>query len=559
MKIILERENYEEVVLENCEFEITKIPAPTDLNFPIFRVDFTKKKSISESEIFEKISGTKTGYKIKNISEISDSNIAELSGAKSLKLKKTGDFTVKIVLEKMNFEDAEITGCRFRILSAAPSFTFDKINKTLNDSKVISKMEISEQVKGGDKTGWKIKSISELSGLAELSGTAPNLEMVLKKPSNIKFKIVMEHPNYFNAEINGEIAFLFQKHVGFGIKNFVVDKKGDIFASEGSRSDRVPFYAKISGKDATEIFRKNFKVVKTGFFPYALEAITDTKGRVWFVGQEFNLPFKYEGFLAEVDSKNGNLKNKKLFGINGSEIASIVELKGGGFLLGGSYEYLFKLDKDLNTIWSKKNSDNVSSKYSHVHERNDGNLLTIISPGNKVTLSLVSALTGGAIWEKSITRLEGKTYKEFNFTKAVFNADDTFYMGGHILREVIVPSTGVPNSFTEMVIVKVSKTGSIEKIKTLFHLTDPYDSGKKASVYQIIKSKDGNLIIFGQKLSKAVLFKIDKNLNILWEKRLLGGRDSKGDLYETPEGDLIVADGQYIIKLDSEGNILGSK
>ena len=73
--ITLRKENYEDVILNNCEFNITKIAAPTGLSFPVFKTVFANNKIISERQILnnisENIAGDKTGYSVKSISGLS--------------------------------------------------------------------------------------------------------------------------------------------------------------------------------------------------------------------------------------------------------------------------------------------------------------------------------------------------------------------------------------------------------------------------------------------------------------------------------------------------------
>ena len=115
MKIILERENYEDVFLRDCEFEI--LGAAPILSFEKLEKIYGNIP-ISENEIFGKIRGLGgLGYKIKrifNLQDLSGVGVAEIKG-KTLKMNKIGKFKIDISLELAGYENAEIRDCEFEI------------------------------------------------------------------------------------------------------------------------------------------------------------------------------------------------------------------------------------------------------------------------------------------------------------------------------------------------------------------------------------------------------------------------------------------------------------
>ena len=85
--ITLQKENYEDVILNNCQFNITKIPKPMNLDFPVFKTVFANNKIISETDILDNISGDISGYSIKNISEIIGSGYCGIERCKNFKIE----------------------------------------------------------------------------------------------------------------------------------------------------------------------------------------------------------------------------------------------------------------------------------------------------------------------------------------------------------------------------------------------------------------------------------------------------------------------------------------
>ena len=203
--ITLQKENYEDVILNNCEFNITKIPKPTNLNFPVFKTVFANNKIISETDILGNISGDISGYAIKNISGLrvlTGGDVAEIEN-KTLKIKKLGKFQVKIILEKENYEDVFLGNCEFEILGAAPILSFEKLEKRYGNIP-ISENEIFGKIRGLGGLDYKIKRIFNLQdlsgvGMAEVRGKT----LKMNKIGKFKVDISLELAGYENAEITG--------------------------------------------------------------------------------------------------------------------------------------------------------------------------------------------------------------------------------------------------------------------------------------------------------------------------------------------------------------------
>ena len=112
--IVLEKTNYIDIAINNCEFEISKLIAPK-LTFTKFE-KYNNDKIITAKQILANVGGAKAGYNIKSINDISDANIAEVKGTE-INLKKLGTFTAEIVLESDNYEDATLKNCSFSYIN----------------------------------------------------------------------------------------------------------------------------------------------------------------------------------------------------------------------------------------------------------------------------------------------------------------------------------------------------------------------------------------------------------------------------------------------------------
>ena len=68
-----------------AQFEITKLPAKTDLRFTKLTIPY--RSTVTAQDILAQVTGTKGGYTLKNIVFVSTTDVAELTGL-SLSIKK---------------------------------------------------------------------------------------------------------------------------------------------------------------------------------------------------------------------------------------------------------------------------------------------------------------------------------------------------------------------------------------------------------------------------------------------------------------------------------------
>ena len=125
--IILEKNGFLDIPLNNCEFIIRK-PAPPFTFSKLTRTD--GNKTITTAQILKQIQSTttaKNGWTIKYIRiPILHGSKAEVPpGTKNIKVKQAGAaqlFTANITLEKSGFFDVELKDCEFIISSPRPYF-----------------------------------------------------------------------------------------------------------------------------------------------------------------------------------------------------------------------------------------------------------------------------------------------------------------------------------------------------------------------------------------------------------------------------------------------------
>ena len=175
-----------------------KDPAPT-LTYTTQNIAFSSltggvTKEVAGSMILKGVMGEKDGYTIKEITLVSSTASAKLSGDK-FTLTKVGNIVFNLVLKHSSKQDASIKNCTIVIdKGAAASLTFNKRTKTFASGGSFTTNEILAGVQGS-KTGYTLKSIASLtpSGIASVSGTKPNFVLNFTKAGTFTATIVLEH------------------------------------------------------------------------------------------------------------------------------------------------------------------------------------------------------------------------------------------------------------------------------------------------------------------------------------------------------------------------------
>ena len=232
--IILQHSTKADVTITNCKFEIAKLNAPTNLSFTKRTKTFTSGGSFSTTNILAGVSGTKDGYTVKNIKNLS-SNIVNITPTKALHFKNSvGTFTATIILEHNTKADVTITNCDFEITRAnAETLSFTKITKKFTSGGTIDNAKIMSHITG-NKTGYTLKSITALNptGVASESGTVPNIYLSMTKVGTFTATITLEHSTKQDAIITNCKFELTAKTV----ENLTFSKRSKAFSTGGSFS-----------------------------------------------------------------------------------------------------------------------------------------------------------------------------------------------------------------------------------------------------------------------------------------------------------------------------------
>ena len=201
---------YSDATLTGAAFTITKLTAPK-LSFDKLTLPY--QKVVSEATILQQVKGTKNGYTLKNISEISGiseitgSILAEFTGTPkaALHLKKAGSFSAKITLTHPLYADVEITGAQFEITL---KIAFNQL--TIAYKKLITSAEIEAQIQGLAVSGYSLKSISEISGISEITGSdiveltgTPKTSLYIKKPGRFTATLTLGKASKADRNLTG--------------------------------------------------------------------------------------------------------------------------------------------------------------------------------------------------------------------------------------------------------------------------------------------------------------------------------------------------------------------
>ena len=166
----------QDATITNCEFDVSKQPAPTDLIWKGqsgFGLSEKFDGSFLEAQILNNVGGTKTGYSVKEITNLGGQNPSSIatidSGKKSITYIKVGVFTADVTLQHATKADKTFMGAKFQITKAdSPknlvwtganglSETFDENNKKFTEAQILNNV-------GGSKTGYSLKEITNLGG-----------------------------------------------------------------------------------------------------------------------------------------------------------------------------------------------------------------------------------------------------------------------------------------------------------------------------------------------------------------------------------------------------------
>ncbi len=204
--LVLKHASKEDATIKNCKIIISK-DAPATLTFNRVSKAFVSGGNFTTSEILAGVTGTKSGYTLKEIKALDPSDVASVTGTKpdlSLTMTKIGSFTATIVLEHSTKGDVTIKGAEFKISSSAGErLTFGKLTKVYSIGGRFTTAEILGSVRG-TKTGYTLREMRSLTpiGIANVTGTKPSLSLTMTKAGAFTATLVLEHATKGDSTID---------------------------------------------------------------------------------------------------------------------------------------------------------------------------------------------------------------------------------------------------------------------------------------------------------------------------------------------------------------------
>ena len=207
-RLTFTKDTYVDAVVTGT-FEIAKVAAPS-LGFTPISKKFGGSNTISKTEILNKITGNKTGYVLKSIVP-SDDSFASVGGGFEMTLRRAGNFTATITLQRENYEDAIIPNCSFKIApgDAPTDLRLTAFVRKFSDSRTITAADIFAKI-SGKKDGYVLKSISINSGNDVARVSSNQKEITIQKLGTFTADIVLERANYEDATI-ANVIFTIEK------------------------------------------------------------------------------------------------------------------------------------------------------------------------------------------------------------------------------------------------------------------------------------------------------------------------------------------------------------
>ncbi len=201
-----------DVTLSNAAFEITKGVAPSDLSWVKQIKVYRLGEEISNSELLNGLSGTKTGYTLKTVT-INDAGGtgARVSGmgtaAKIVGYTRAGNLTLTLVFEHATKADKTITGAQFELTIGDVPLSWSRQSKVYGSPAEISNAALLGGVRG-TKTGYRIKSVQitddSTSSGARVSGSGTAAKIVsYSKATILTLTLVLQHATKAEKTIRG--------------------------------------------------------------------------------------------------------------------------------------------------------------------------------------------------------------------------------------------------------------------------------------------------------------------------------------------------------------------
>ena len=481
--LTLTNPNYFEVSIANAQFQIDKNPAPDDLTFTTLQKTYSSGGSFTAGEILGQVNGTKTGYTLKAIENLSPAGIAQIAAdKKSLQFTKVGNFTATLVLENPTKVEVSIAKAKFEIVKRTYTgvFKFLGLTKYVTGgigNSTITGAQIMSQILGASDGGFTLKSVAlDNSSFATVSGTKPNFTLTPKKAGSFTATIVLEHDIYADVTIKGAkfLYRIFEKILsGSEIYGLTEASDGSLWVAGGKNA--ATWVSNLS-KDGNVLLDKNFVGRKV------FGITEDSDGSLWVTGNVG------DGWTLRSDakmlkfSKDGSVLLDKTYGGSDWEDAySIVDGSDGSMWVAGYAKINGTGNGDMWVL--KCNKDNASV--------------------------LLDKTYGGSDWEEARSITE--------------DSDGNIWVAGY--------TSSKGNGGSDAWVLKLSKdNGSVLLDKT-------YGGSGSDDAYSVIEARDGSIWVVGSTTSRgagmndAWVLKLNKDDGSVLLDKTYGG--TKNDFIES--------------------------
>ncbi len=347
LTLVLAHPIKEDVTLTGLAFEIIKARAET-LTFNKRAKSFSMG-SFSTLEILAGVVGTKDGYTLKEIKNLSPSGFARVNGTKpnlSLEMIKVGSFTATIILEHPTKADATITGTTFEMKN-----TWDKTFGTI-------KYEVSKSIVKTSDGGFAVagyrRTDSNLSDFWVLK-----LDALGNKTWEKTFG---------GSENDSANSIVQTSDGGFAVVGYTRSKgkaQSDVWVLKLSASGSTVWEKTFGGNKSDSAY----SIVQTSDGGFAVTGYTTQTSSI-------------DSWVFKLDASGSMVWEKTFGGSLGDTSYSIVQTSDWGFALAGytsdevsRYQdcWVLKLNATGNTTWEKTfGKANVHDRFYSIVQTSDG-------------------------------------------------------------------------------------------------------------------------------------------------------------------------------------------
>ena len=205
--ITLQKTGYEDFVLKGVKIKATFLADAKDFAFPL--LELTGANEVTIEQIKKNLTSP-TGWTIKSITIANGfKDFAEVTGTSvkdfKIKIKKAGEFSFSITLQKTGYEDFVLKGVKIKATFKADAKDFSFKLLELTGANEVSIEQIRKNLKS--PTGWTIKSLKiDNESFAEVEGNSvKDFKIKIKKAGEFSFSVTLQKTGYEDFVLKGNI------------------------------------------------------------------------------------------------------------------------------------------------------------------------------------------------------------------------------------------------------------------------------------------------------------------------------------------------------------------